>query len=423
MKKILILLIACVLCVPSYSLKPKPRVAKLRATHGRSARRNSVSALSRQVNAAFRRRMRQIPKTTSFPATPLKRGHLSKRGNIFRSTFSLQHTDSPFALPVSGFAIDLLNDGNVWGVTAGHAMRVITTRKRRPHIRVQTGPNSYVISKIEKFYIGNPEGMDVALFEIPKEVLPYVTVLRPAEHTPVVGQEVTIRGYLEEQNRDPFTLSHQKILFSSPLKFFIKKTPTQSMRGFCGAPVFTDGLVSMIYIGFDNAGTLFFYDWFNKLSKETQTTLANVHYAVSIDIAKMMAKSIKETGTVTQDGLMMKVLGHPIDLLHPNESIYYIEQFRNGQSVQKITDIDRHFPLFPEQLDLFFDLQENDILRIALDSYSGDHPFPTVSTIYDVNVSTGQTTKLTPENLPDPSLVYLFKERRSSPAENKSISQ
>ena len=425
MKKTLILLFVCMLCMPLYAqLKLGPKARRIRSGRLLQPR---VSTLSRMTNNALWRQTRQISLTSTFPADgSLKKGHL-KPGHIERSTFQLHQTDGPLAPAASGFAIDLFGDGVVKGVTAGHLMRDISKRNRDPHIRVQTGPDSFIIAPINKesITIGNPDGIDIALFDIPKETLPYINVLHPAEHAPILGQEVTIQGYLEKYHRvhplalsnakrevspqgqevtfprhleeyeqaHPFTLARQKVLFSTPFQTFIEKNPKEeNLRGFCGSPIFANDLVSMIYLGFKDVKTLKEQGWLNG---NTHFPLAEMHHAIPIDVVKQMAKSVKETGSAKQGGIMMKALGRPVALMHFNEAIASIEQFRDGKQIAKI---DKNFPIDPYQLELFFDLQENDVLRVSLNSFSIDHPKPTIDTIYDVNVSTGEVTKVLGED-------------------------
>ena len=393
MKKFLLLSLILNLLVPLYAQGEFSPVVKL-IHNAKLLPRPGVPFASYQANMNFYRQLAKEPRIISFLPTDLKQGH------SVSPVFQIQHTDSPFAKASSAFAIDLFNNGEVWGVAAGHVGRNITHSHhkiaRKPHMRVQTGPNSFIIAPLEKekFYIGNPNGMDIVLFKIPKEVLPYITVLHPTEqHAPSLGQEVTIYGFLE-QPAQPFTLYRQKVLFSSPLRIVLEKTPDIDLRGACGSPGLTNGYVSMVHIGSDSVGTLIWYDWFNKLPEEIKRSMSNMHYAIPIDVVKMMAKTIEETGSLNEGGMMMKVLGHPVALLHPNQSIMSVEQFRNGKSVTKINNF-RHFSLNPEQLELFFELQENDILRISLDEFSLQQAFPSSpSVVYDVNVSTGQVTKI-----------------------------
>ena len=176
------------------------------------------------------------------------------------------------------------------------------------------------------------------------------------------------------------------------------------MMGTCGTPGFTNGKVSMIYIGYDDIKNLPPQTWLKNLPEETQRSVSQVHYAVPIDAVNLMAQSILETESTSQSAVMMKLLGRPVALLHPNESIVSVEQFRNGQSISKIAPVERlrtrknipeddinlYAPIDPGQLELFFELEEGDILRVSLDAFTIEHPRPSVSLVYEINVSTGE---------------------------------
>jgi len=398
MKKIILFLLLGNLLLPSYAhfkgIKPslaRTRTGKIVLKHP------SISDLSRRSNEKFYNKLRRSSAKAAWSShQPLE------RENSFRTTFLLRYNDDP-ALPTrkeaSGFAIALKDkNGNekIWGITAGHVMRNISTHKRvpnrKPHIRIQKDPDNFIIFPIEKFFIGNPEGMDIALFEIPKEALPYITILQPAEHAPAVGEKVSIQGFLAEKG-NPFSLIDQTVLLSTSFKIFLKKTLEEKMTGFCGSPGFTNGRVSMVYIGFNSGEVLAQKaSWFNKLSHRKQAAMSEgLHYAIPIDIVKLMAKSIEETGSLNEGGMMMRIFGHPVVLLHPNESIVFIEQIRNGEVIAKVEG-SKYSPIDPEKLELFFELQRNDALRISLDSFSMEHPFPSVSIVHDINVSTGKVT-------------------------------
>ena len=237
MKKLLLILLLSNLLLPSYAhfkgVKQsfaKTRVGKIVLRHP------SIADLSRRANEIFYNKLRRISTRT------VKSSHQTlKKESAFRSTFLLRYNDHPL-LPVqkeaSGFALALKDkNGNekIWGVTAGHVARNISAHKkapnRKPHIRIQTDTGAFIIAPIEKFFIGNPEGMDIALFEIPQEALPYITVLQPAEHAPAVGEKVSIQGFLAEKGH-PFSLIDQTVLLSNSFKTFLKKTPEEKMTGF-----------------------------------------------------------------------------------------------------------------------------------------------------------------------------------------------
>lgn len=398
MKKFLLILLLSNLLLPSYAhfKGAKPSFARTR-TGKIVLKRPSISNLSHRANNFFYNKLRRISARAAWAShQPLE------EERAFRSTFLLRYNDDP-ALPTrkeaSGFAIALKDkNGNekIWGVTAGHVARNISAHKRarnrKPHIRIQKGTDNFTVFPIEKIFIGNPEGMDIALFEIPKEALPHITVLQPAEQAPAVGEKVSIQGFLAEQGQ-PFSLMDQTVLLSTSFKIFLKKTPEEEMTGFCGSPGFTNGRVSMVYIGY-NSGEVLAQKatWFNKLSPRKQAAMSGgLHYAIPIGVVKLMANSIEETGSLNEGGMMMRVFGHPVVLLHSNESIVFIEQIRNGEVIAKVEGR-KYSPIDPEKLELFFDLQENDILRVSLDSFSMEHPVPSVSIVHDINVSTGKVT-------------------------------
>ena len=88
----------------------------------------------------------------------------------------------------------------------------------------------------------------------------------------------------------------------------------------------------------------------------------------------------------------MSVLGHPVGLLKPTEFIESIELLRQGERIGFI----QYNPLIdPGRLEQFFELQENDVLRLTINQ---SKPFTqqTQTVLYEVNVSTGDVTTVTP---------------------------
>ena len=408
MRKFFVLLIVSVLFTPLYAANLGPggievnpaeiiRTGKL--LPGRSLSRNVTKDFLTQIE-------RSAKKVASLPSHSLTKGH------PFPSTFQIQHTNNPLARAACGSVIGFKNnqgEPRPLVTVGGHVARDISKRNRLPYIRVQTeaGP---IFIPIKKFFYGNPGGFDLAFADVPKELWPYITILEPAENTPVAGETVTFQGFLEEGNQ-PFTLQEQPVLFSTLFTALIKKTNEEDMMGTCGTPGFTNGKVSMIYIGYDDIENLPPQAWLTNLPEETQRSISQVHYAVPIDAVNLMAQSILETESTSQSAVMMKLLGRPVALLHPNESIVSVEQFRNGQSISKIAPVERlrtrknipeddinlYAPIDPGQLELFFELEEGDILRVSLDAFTIEHPRPSVSIIYEVDVSTGQVAAEEPK--------------------------
>ena len=239
MRKIFFLLIVCILFAPLYAgVNPEPSFEVIRS--GRLLKRPHFPRKTFYT---------QFPKNVKRVAFAHRQ--TLKKGHSFPSTFQIQHTDNPLARAACGSTIGFRNGTEIVPLVtvAGHAARDISKRNRLPYIRVQT-ESGLIFIPIEEFFYGNPGGIDLAFAYAPEELLPYITVLQPAEHSPSVGETVTFQGFLEKDNQ-PFTLEDQPILFSTPFTVLIKKTNEEDMMGTCGSPGFTNGLVSMIEIGYD----------------------------------------------------------------------------------------------------------------------------------------------------------------------------
>ena len=380
MKKLLILLFACMLCMPLYAqLKLGPKAQRIRSGRLLQPR---VSTLSRMTNAALERRLNQIAQIP--PATgTIKRGHPR------RPTFQLQFGNDPHRETASAFAIKLNN--KVWGVAAGHVMQSIIPQ---PHMKIEETPDNFITVPVKKYVIGNPDGIDVALFEIPEQTLPYLTILEPAERSVTMREAVDIPGFAF---KEALWISNEKVLLATPLRLFIQKTSDKNLRGFCGSPVLLqNGRVRGVYAGFADADILSQYAWFNDLPGSTRKSMSNLHYAIPIEAVELMARGIEQNGSLLKNGMMMQVLGRPVALLHPNEYIHSVEQFRNGEKIGK--QIFKDILIDPSKLEQFFELEENDVLRITLNR----RQTPQVRdgyVAYDVNVSTGQVTMLRERDL------------------------
>ena len=102
-----------------------------------------------------------------------------------------------------------------------------------------------------------------------------------------------------------------------------------------------------------------------------------------------------QAGSAMKAGTMMYALGHPVGILHPNEYIMSVELFRQGEKIGKV----HNNPLVdPNRLEQFFELQENDVLRITLNRPQ-TYEVRDAYVAYDINVSTGEVTTLTERDL------------------------
>lgn len=387
MKKLIFLLLTCSLSLHLYAQIRLPKTLKLssaarRIRSGRLLPRPSVPRLSQQSNLALERKLLQISQVKrSSPADKTIYKHPAP------TTFQVQYKDGVYQGTASAFAIKLR--GQTWGVVANHVRKSMLPK---PYIRIKSDPHTFHIAPIERFYRGNSDAMDVALFEIPQEVAAFVHPLEPAEHPSLVGQEVNIPGFTKGQE---VYLPQERILFGTSMRMFIQKTTDQDLNGFCGAPILDQfGKVQAVYAGFLHPNKLHQYDWFMSLPHDVRVEMPALHYAIPVQILDILAKGAQEH-SMQKTGQIMKAFGKPLALLHPEESIVMVQQYRNGK---KIAQLEANPLLDPEQLELTFEWEENDVLRVVIRRPQTDvFMMPHIG--YDLNVSTGKVTELAEKDI------------------------
>ncbi len=373
MKILLAILPICVLLIslPAQAGWTPPRV------------RPSIPRLSWRANLRWNRKIERIPKLVTRTVTNVPRKKHPKP-----ATFQIQRSPNSRAETASACAIQI--GRKRWGVAAGHAMKNV---RDDPYVKVEVAPHTYKMAPIKKFYIGNTSGMDLALFEIPEEVDPFVTPLEPATRRSVAGETVNIPGFADGQ---PLFVPNEKILFTNSARMLIQRTPLEDLTGFCGSPVFgKNNTVVAIYSGFVKKDYLRQFPWFYDLPLEVQWEMPNLHLAIPIENVEIMAEGA-EAHSLQQAGKMMKAFNHPIAPLHPNEEILTVEQFRNGE---KIAKFDKNYLVDPEKLEETFEWEENDVLRVIL-----KRPQTPPHVIYDINVSTGEVFEVPEKDAFTPEL-------------------
>lgn len=303
-------------------------------------------------------------------------------------TFQMQiSSDALDWYTASGFAMEI--QGEVIGFTAGHVGKNIL---EDPFIKVKAPDGTFVTAPIEKMLITDRKGLDIAAFKVPDKVKDFVTVLKPSRKLWEAGSPVQITGF----NRGSATqLPQENILFSSPQRYLVQHSHPRERTGMCGSPLQdpATGEVVGMYIGYEHLNDLRQKAWFYFMPNEVQRNFTDLHFAVPIQRIKSVAEAFvsgnKELGAVE-----MKVLGRPIGFLYPEESILSVTLMRNGYVLEKVNN---NVFLNPEKLEEFFELKENDVLRIMV-SRPQKTGTPTPEIMYDVNVSTGEVTRT--ENYP-----------------------
>ena len=281
----------------------------------------------------------------------------------------------------SGFAMQVQD--KVYGFMAAH---VALNIREAPFIKVSAPNGEKVVAPIEKWYIANPKGSDLAVFEIPDKVKDLVTVLKPSPKLLEAGNTIQITGF----NRgSAIQIPQENILFASPQRYLVQHSHPRERTGMCGSPLQdpATGEVVGVYIGYEFLQEARLHDWFYMMPGEVQHNFTDLHFAVPIQNALTVAKAFEAEnapGAATE----MKVLGHTVAPLHPHEYISSVQLLRNGIVVEQVH---RNVFLNPEKLEEFFYLQENDVLRITV-SRPQTAKTPTPEIFYDINVSTGEVT-------------------------------
>jgi len=365
-KNIFLLTLLCTLSLSAQAISP------VRLGRVISSASTSVTSRSARANRIARLRLKNL---TSRPELSKQRNfQFGIPANLSRSVFEVQISKTP-RNTASAFALNI--NGKIWGVTAAHVMENI---RYNPFVKVKTN-NGEIVAPISFLRIGNKKGNDVAIFEIPQEILPHIQVLFPAEELPAVGTEIQSPRFVWGQ---PAFIQKEDVLFAGQHRILLRNQAHQDITGSCGSPILANGKVIGVHVGSFSRSTIESISW-NHLLRDNQVSLLSTSFhAVSpIEQVSLLTKQ----GT-TEVGTMLKVLNHPVYLMTPQEYISSVALMRNGFLKKEI--LAHPFMNF-ENLGEFFELQENDVVRITLQT-----PRPNSSKmatkIFDVNVSTGEVS-------------------------------
>lgn len=362
------------LCVFTVSAQAIPPTRIPRAV-ARAAR--SVSARSSQINRAAIARLRQFAQRTAVERKTneafLRNAHRF-RPKVFEVKISTdgRHTASAFALNING---------RVWGVTAAHVMENIHSD---PYIQIRQGEHT-ILAPIRSWHASNKGGSDVAIFDIPEEVLPHVEVLTPAEKLPTPEVETQSPAFIRENYA---FLPSEDVLFAGPHRILLRDQLRQEASGYCGSPVLANGEVIGLHVGVYSP-SLIPSTWGNLFGEYT-TIKTPLHVASPILHVLQLASEV-DPATANYPSVVLKVLDRPVKVLTSQEQVYSVTLLREGH-VKK--EIFAHPFMHFDKLEEFFDLEENDVLRI--DVKQPKLFSPRMETVfYDVNVSTGEITSFT----------------------------
>lgn len=336
----------------------------------------SVSLLSKQSNLLFKERLANMLQPALMAEVPVRDTLPPGEKPI---VFQVQQS-SQSNITASAFAIE--EQGKLFGVTAAHVMDNIS---KDPYMYLQT-PQGHHAEKITSWRISNVMGTDVAVFEIPPQVCNYVQPLPIATQRAQPSQFASIAGFAFGE---PRWFPREEILFSSSHRFLIRNNFQKANRGMCGSPVMIDGKVAGLYVRSFPYKVLFPSLDVSSLAQFPLRSLPPLYVASPIENVLPLIHDL--LGQDVQDeGILMKVLGRPVGILHPQEALLSVSLIRNGETKQviaaeELTD--------PEHLEQFLELEENDVLRVTIIPQNSD----VKSTFYyDINVSSGKVSSPNP---------------------------
>ena len=212
-----------------------------RALAGKILSKAAVEGLSQQSYNLFWTQLGKIPSLiTTATAQTADVSLLSTPA--FQVQISANATDWHSA---SGFAMQVQD--KVYGFMAAH---VALNIRQDPFMKVSAPDGKKVMAPIKKWYIANPKGYDLAVFEIPDEVKDLVTVLKPSDKLLEIGNTVQITGF----NRgSAIQIPQENILFASPLRYLVQHSHPRERTGMCGSPLQdpATGEVVGVYIGYE----------------------------------------------------------------------------------------------------------------------------------------------------------------------------
>ncbi len=340
-------------------------------------RGGEVSLLARQSNLALKERLGALFRQPLVANPPIYyQLPPSVKPLVFRVQQDLQ---APFFATASAFAVEI--DGRLFGVTAGHVMHNIS---QNPYMYFQTQEGAFAAEKITSWRISNITGTDVAVFEIPPQAQSCVHPLPLSEQRAQPLQVSSIAGFSLNK---PLWLAREEILLATSHRLLIRNNFQKDNTGMCGSPVMVDGKVVGLYVGAFARGVPSSVLWLKLLQGVDPQSIPPLHMAAPIEnifplVHDLLGKNVQD------EGILMKALGHPIAVLHPQDELYSVMLLRDGQIKQiirakELTD--------PEHLEQFLELEENDVLRVTI---FPKHAVDNHSILrYEINVSSGKVTQ------------------------------
>lgn len=275
----------------------------------------------------------------------------------------------------SAFALEI--DGEMWGVTARHIFNDIGRSAYMSMINPHD-PSQILTAPISPVEEGSVHGADVAIFEIPEEMRPYVQPLQPDYELPPAGATLTSAGF----GHGFFTWQADRpVLFSSDHRILTKYTNFPNRSGYCGAAVLLNGKVVGVHVGSIVKSPGPAPAWEDATLGHDNPPIQEVSQVVPIQWVQRLAQQARAANPEKEDFYLN---GQKIGTLDTDEFIAEIMHLREGRVIKRI-------PPYPfldhKHLERFLEIDPFDTIIIRV--VKGDsHSLRRVSRFYEWNAHT-----------------------------------
>lgn len=272
--------------------------------------------------------------------------------NVRRAVFTLQYSPQSHGKG-SAFAVEI--DGEIWGVTARHVLDDIG---REPYISVTNSQGKPMFVQVYSVREGNVHGADIAVFRIPSKLLLYITPLQPDYELPPAHTIAQSSGF----SYGIFSwFNHVEVLFSSEHRILARYQDFPVRSGYCGSPFLVDGKAAGVFAGITRSDVSTRASWKTLLDGVFNLPINDFSQIVPIAWVRHLVQDARHGRG--PHGTPLKLLGHTIGILHPNEQVQSIQQLRGGRLFKTV---DAYPFMDYKHLERFLDVGPEDVIRVVV---------------------------------------------------------
>ena len=276
-----------------------------------------------------------------------------------------------------GTAFALEVDGKMWGVTARHIFNDIG-RSAYMTMANPLNPAETLHAPISPVREGSVNGADVAIFEIPPEIAPFIKPLQPDYELPLAGTTLTSAGF----GHGFFTWQADRpVLFASQHRILTQYTNFPNRSGYCGAAVMLNGKVVGVHVGSILQSQDKLPEWEYLTLRKADEQMKEVSQVVPIQWVRRLAQETQKLEPEKEDFF---INGQKIGSLATDESIAEIMHLREGRIVKRL-------PAYPfldyKYLERFLEIEPFDTVIIRV-TKGDNHSLRRISRWYEWDAHT-----------------------------------